>query len=135
MSLTITDNSTLAVETCCTCGMRFAMPERFQRTKRIDQQGFFCPSGHVQYYVTSRVQQLENQVARLTSQKDQADAEAANERRQRYATERKLIAQKAAKTRLKNRIKNGVCPCCNRFFKELHRHMTTQHPEFVPGND
>jgi RNase P subunit RPR2 len=135
MSLTIADNSTLAVETCYKCGMRFAMPEHFQRTKRIDQSGFFCPSGHIQYYVTSRVQQLEKQVARLQATNDQSKAALDQKRQELYATERKLIAQKAAKTRLKNRIKNGVCPCCNRFFKELHQHMATQHPEFVPGND
>jgi hypothetical protein len=28
------------------------------------------------------------------------------------------------------RIGNGVCPCCNRSFTNLRRHMTTKHPEY-----
>lgn len=33
------------------------------------------------------------------------------------------------------RIRNGVCPCCNRSFKDVHRHMKSQHPEFNPAVD
>ncbi len=31
--------------------------------------------------------------------------------------ERRRIAQKAATTRLRNRAKTGLCPCCNRHFR------------------
>jgi len=40
-------------------------------------------------------------------------------------------AEKAAKTRIKNRIGNGVCPCCNRTFKDLASHMKCKHPEYA----
>ena len=40
-------------------------------------------------------------------------------------------AQKAAKTKLIKRIKNGICPCCNRTFKQLAAHMKNKHPEYV----
>ena len=43
-------------------------------------------------------------------------------------------SQKAAKTRLKNRVASGVCPCCNRTFKQLAAHMSRQHPEFKTGD-
>jgi hypothetical protein len=33
-------------------------------------------------------------------------------------------------TRIKNRVKNGVCICCNRSFSDLHQHMLTKHPDF-----
>lgn len=135
MSATIVDQSVIVVLTCYKCGIRFGVPQRFMEVRKQDRGLFYCPCGHEQAFRPDEVDRLKNQVARLISQKDQADAEAANQRQQRCATERRLIAQKAAKTRLKNRIKNGVCPCCDRFFKELHRHMETQHPEFVPGND
>lgn len=39
-------------------------------------------------------------------------------------------AEKAAKTRIKNRIARGVCPCCKRTFQNLAAHMQTQHPGF-----
>lgn len=39
-------------------------------------------------------------------------------------------AQKGQNTRLKNRIAAGVCPCCNRSFQNVARHMAGQHPDF-----
>lgn len=33
---------------------------------------------------------------------------------------------------MKNRVANGVCPCCNRHFENLERHMKGQHPDFQP---
>ena len=33
-------------------------------------------------------------------------------------------------TRMKNRIKVGVCPCCNRTFQDLAKHMASQHKDF-----
>lgn len=44
--------------------------------------------------------------------------------------ENKRRAEKAAKTRIKNRVAKGVCPCCNRTFENLQRHMTTKHPDY-----
>jgi hypothetical protein len=40
-------------------------------------------------------------------------------------------AYKGQVTRLKNRAAAGVCPCCNRHFTALERHMKTKHPEFT----
>ena len=34
----------------------------------------------------------------------------------------------AALTRVKNRVSRGVCPNCNRTFKDLARHMASKHP-------
>ncbi len=39
-------------------------------------------------------------------------------------------AQKAAKTKLKNRIKHGVCPCCKRTFQNIAKHIATKHPGY-----
>ena len=44
--------------------------------------------------------------------------------------DRKLSASKGQMTKLKNRVKNGVCPCCNRTFVNLLRHMKSKHPEY-----
>lgn len=33
--------------------------------------------------------------------------------------------------RHKARIKNGVCPCCQRSFVALARHMKAKHPEYT----
>ena len=34
-------------------------------------------------------------------------------------------------TRLQKRIHAGVCPCCNRTFTNVARHMKTKHPNVV----
>jgi hypothetical protein len=34
-------------------------------------------------------------------------------------------------TKLKQRVANGVCPCCHRSFVNLHRHMAGQHPDYT----
>lgn len=34
-------------------------------------------------------------------------------------------------TKTKNRIGKGVCPCCNRTFVELARHIATKHPDYA----
>ncbi|MFB3077027.1 MAG: hypothetical protein ACE1Y4_03380 [Lysobacterales bacterium] len=47
------------------------------------------------------------------------------------ATELSRRAHKAAATRIKNRVARGVCPCCNRSFTNLHRHMESKHPNYL----
>lgn len=37
---------------------------------------------------------------------------------------------KGAHQRTKNRVAKGVCPCCNRSFTNLAKHMAGQHPDF-----
>jgi len=32
-----------------------------------------------------------------------------------------------------NKVKKGVCPCCDRFFENVYKHMKTKHPEHVQG--
>lgn len=44
--------------------------------------------------------------------------------------EHKIRAEKGAKTKLKKRIAKGACPCCNRHFVNLQRHIEGQHPEY-----
>lgn len=34
-------------------------------------------------------------------------------------------------TKLKNRVGHGVCPCCNRSFGNLARHIESEHPTFI----
>jgi hypothetical protein len=45
---------------------------------------------------------------------------------------RSAAAFKGQVTRLKGRAKAGFCPCCNRSFSQLERHMASKHPNFSP---
>ncbi len=53
--------------------------------------------------------------------------EAAQAREAKAESERKQIA--TAHRKMRTRVMNGVCPCCNRTFQNLMAHMKTEHPE------
>lgn len=128
-------DTTLIVETCCRCHVTFAMPESLYRAA-LNHRGpggrqFTCPMGHSQHYVGKTDEEKLREEAdyqrtragRLAAERDQANAH--------------LRGERAAKTRIRNdrdriktRVAAGVCPCCNRSFKNLHRHMESQHPDF-----
>lgn len=126
---TYAGDTDLVVMTCAACGITYAVPLRLQENAYKRGEGkitWFCPNGHAQgYYGQSEADRLRDQLAlqrgragRLAAERDQAQASARG--------------YKGAATRVRNRAKAGVCPCCNRTFKQLARHMKTQHPEFDP---
>lgn len=120
---------------CCNCGMPFGISDGF-RTRKLNEGGlFFCPAGHSQHFSKSENQRLKDELAREKQKREQIEADRNWQRTERLKQEKylgnQIRAQKGAKTRLKNRIANGVCPCCTRSFQNLHRHMENKHPEFV----
>lgn len=109
--------------TCFRCGIQFLVPSHWHQKRLEDKQSFWCPNGHSQAYVKSAVDELKaqlevsrQQVERLREQRDRADRQAS--------------AAKGQVTKIKNRVSAGVCPCCNRTFQNLSRHMSGQHPEW-----
>jgi len=125
----------LVVEECYKCGMAFGMPPYFHRQRREKGGDFCCPQGHGQHYITTEVQRLKNELAREQHRREQAETDASRQRGYAQATERRLRATRGVVTRTKNRIARGVCPCCNRYFADLHRHMETQHPDYADSGD
>lgn len=115
---------TLETEECCNCGMVFAMPADVARRRREDHKTFYCPAGHGQHYT-----------GKTAEQKLREKLEA--EEKRRVAAEERALGAKAqaektvkAYKKIRDRVKNGVCPCCNRTFQNLLEHMKKQHPEF-----
>ena len=119
----------------CTCGLIFAVPEHVRQRWTETGVGFNCPMGHSLSYKENEVGKLRKQLERTERERTWAQENAKAERNAREITERRLIGQKAAKTRLRNRIKNGVCPCCTRSFVNLREHIKTKHPDFRPDGD
>jgi len=117
-------SNTLSIINCCKCGIAYAVPVNWKKTKQEDHSEFCCPNGHKQYYPG------ETEAEKLKKQLAQEKTRSAMYLRQAARNERRVSAQKGVTTKLKKRIKNGVCPCCNRSFINLMRHMSTQHPEF-----
>jgi hypothetical protein len=126
-------NDTLVVEQCYKCAVKFAMPKSLRDQCLADHdRSFYCPNGHGQVYAgETEAQKLKRS---LESAKDDAAfwrTRARHEEEQSQHLKRSRDAYKGRVTQLKNRAANGVCPCCNRYFANLHRHMNTKHPEFT----
>ena len=120
--------------TCCSkgCGISFAVPARWNEERRNDHETFYCPNGHRQWYRpgTSPEEKLRLERDRLAQRIAEKDDDIKHQRDARQAAERSAAAYKGKVTRIKNRVTGGVCPCCNRFFSGLHRHMATKHKDY-----
>lgn len=132
MQYAINHATRLSTVDCCNCGITFAMPSTLLDRFKNNGNSFYCPHGHGQSFTKSEVdrlrEKLDEQTRTATEMADRArDAEAA-------ATKAKQTATKARSElkRVNDRINAGVCPCCNRTFKQLARHMKTKHPDAKP---
>ena len=143
---TITKNIQLVIEECCNCGLPFAITQEYYNILRNNHKSFYCPAGHSQYYpgksdaekLKEQLQQAKNQLNAEINQNEKLknlvriEEEYKKEyREQRDELKKSLTATKGHTTRLKKRIANGVCPCCNRTFKNLGAHMKSEHSDFV----
>lgn len=119
-TLTLTATSHLVTETCCECGVLYAMTRDFKAHRLADRAKFYCPNGHGQVYVgETAAKKLERAEAREVALKDQL-----------AAAVRDAETLRVALLRDRQRFANGVCPCCNRSFGNVQRHMSTQHPDY-----
>jgi hypothetical protein len=139
---TITIEQKLVTEECChrSCGVLFAMTEEFVRERRKDHALWYCPNGHSQRYSgQSTEEKLKAQLDEERRQRQMAEQrvarwqDEAREAEERAKHERnRANGYKGHATRITKRAKAGVCPCCNRSFENLRRHMATKHPQFTP---
>lgn len=114
----------LSTITCGKCGGIYAISERFRQQKEEHSGYWNCPYCDCSWgYGTSTVDKLKQELDMERKRKEWAQTDAKNERRRR-------IALKGQVTKIKNRVGNGICPCCNRSFHNLARHMSSKHPDF-----
>ena len=133
MPIDVFVNVTLKTVNCGECGGTYAIDGRYHQ-QRSEKGGYWtCP-----YCKTSwGFDQHGSELARLKRKLEFQEAETERQRsrcRQSEAdherTQRRLSATQGVLTRTKNRVARGVCPCCNRSFQDLMRHMATKHPEY-----
>ncbi len=119
--LSLTIGERLVTETCYSCGVLFAMVEDFYDHRQQDRKSFYCPNGHSQAYLSGKTdaQKLEDAHARELALRDQAGAAIRDAEQLRVAL-----------LRDRERFANGVCPCCNRSFVAVARHIKDQHPDY-----
>lgn len=122
------------IEICCheNCNMKWAMPSSFVTDRKEDHKLFYCPRGHSQYYAgKSDKEKLQDEIDKL-NQRNLNLYQTISEKNHRIEQLGYSIrSQKAAKTKILNRVKNGICPCCNRTFQNLQNHFKTKHPELL----
>lgn len=120
---------------CCQCREPFGMAQETYRTAKArgERFTFYCPHGHGQVFTKGETEadKLRRELNRL--KQNTAYLEDARKRAEDSADfrRRQLSAAKGQITKMKKRAANGVCPCCNRTFSDLARHMAGQHPEFL----
>lgn len=126
----------LEIIECHSCHMHFGVLPEFKEYKLKNRNNsrentFYCPSGHPQYYIgQSEEEKLRQERDRLKQNTAYLESRL-SEKDERIKTARHAArAYKGHATKIRNRIKGGACPCCNRSFQNLSAHMKTQHPEF-----
>lgn len=122
------------VITCCNaeCGISFSVPSWWDKVRRETHTRFFCPNGHGQSYTAeSATEKLrrerdnaKQQLARAEQETRDAQAAAAKAENARRVAER-------VRQRLEKRASAGTCPCCQRTFSNMTRHMKQKHPDFA----
>lgn len=115
------------IDRCCVCGIAFMMPENYRNGRLKEKDTFHCPNGHAQHFLGESDKE---RIRRLTAQ---LDVERTRLRQAENQAAKLHQARKAVSTRLrkmKQRVSNGVCPCCTRSFQNLQRHIATKHPDF-----
>ena len=121
MGDTVSILTTMEFLTCSVCGIRFAAPGFWLSKRRDDHEIFYCPSGHSQYFPAK------SQAEIAISDRNKVQAKLNEALHAQVVLEKKLNEEKAKLARLETRISHGICPCCNRSFKDLERHMKLKH--------
>lgn len=125
---------------CLTCNEGIWLTPGQEAVLRKTEQSFFCLWGHSQHFVRGpseadklrrKRDRLKQETARLEEEKRVAWNTANEQAERASAAERRASAARGQVTRLKNRAAAGLCPCCNRSFVNLQRHMASKHAGFT----
>lgn len=110
--------------------MEFNVTAAFNAACRRDGRSFYCPAGHRQSYQDSENDNVRRERDRLKQENARLEDCIRSQTSSTEFYKRQSAAMKGVATKMKNRIKVGVCPCCNRTFQDLARHMASQHKDF-----
>lgn len=125
---------------CYQCKVAIPMTAEVNEMLIQSHRTFYCIWGHPNVYIQgeSEADKLRREGDRLKqsiAEKDDAIARARTQRDEqaglRQTAERSAAAYRGQVTKIKRRVGNGTCPCCNRTFVDLARHMAGQHPTFA----
>lgn len=131
MSAVLDFNQRLHTLTCPTCGMVFAVPVYWRQQRQEAKDWFYCPNGHPQRFTENEIDLLKKQLEQEKRNSEWWKNSAASKDSQLKGANIQLGKVKAKLKRTEIRVAHGVCPCCNRSFTNVARHMKTKHPDYV----
>jgi hypothetical protein len=110
---------------CGNCGVKHAIPA-VMYDNCVEEGGYWhCPNGHSRGF-------KEGKRAREAVQRERDRLKQENARLEEEAqkAERARLRAVGDLKRHKIRASNGTCPCCNRTFANMTKHMKTKHPDY-----
>lgn len=130
--------STLTIKNCPMCFIEYGAPQALFDKRHENGGSWYCPNGHSIKFTESTADKLrlerdrlKQEAARLAEQVELQRKWRREADEGRKAAERRAAGARGQVTRLRNRAAAGLCPCCNRSFVNLQRHMSTKHAGFV----
>lgn len=123
---------------CCACSGTFAIDAALNKRARVDKKvPVYCAAcGTKQGWggqtpIDRARTEVNSELVRLKQKNEHLEAVAESRRERAETAERSLSATKGVVTKIKNKISKGICPCCNRSFTNLRRHMNSKHPDYA----
>jgi hypothetical protein len=120
---------------CCVCKSEMWLPTPLYDAANHGRGkiSFYCAYGHSQVFAEgeSELDQLRRERDRARQQLAQRDDEIRTQARLIDNLKQQRDIHAAAERKLKSRASHGVCPCCNRQFVNMAKHMQSKHPNFV----
>ena len=131
MELTV--STQLTAQTCPDCGGVYAIAQEYKdeaRKKGGFKQCWTCPyCKTVRGFGEGEADRLRAQIAELERSRKWEEQQRLNAEREANHFRKSRDGIKGALAKERKRVGNGVCPCCNRTFVNLQRHMVTKHPK------
>lgn len=117
------------VNQCGTCAVWHTIPEVIYKSCVAEGGFWHCPNGHSRGFAKGADQIERENIRRERDSLKQNAARLADE----IAAERKRADDAEKKVvQIRRRAAAGVCPCCNRTFLNVQKHMKTKHANVVP---
>jgi hypothetical protein len=104
----------------------------YEAAKKSSRIAFFCPYGHEAVFNErdTEADVLRRERDLLKQQLAQRDDEIVRQARLKDAALKEARALKTSAVKAKKRTAAGLCPCCNRSFRQMALHLKTKHPNF-----
>jgi hypothetical protein len=117
------------VTQCGACAVWHTVPEMVWDTQ-VREGGFHCcPNGHSRGW-NKGTDEVERE--NIRRERDRLKQDAARLADEVTAQQRRADEAEKKVLQIKRRAAAGVCPCCNRTFLNIQRHMKSKHANVIP---